>query len=293
ALAGAGIGAATGGILGALVGLGIPEEEAGHYAESVRRGGTLVTVKTDDHRLDEAEDILSRHGTVDIDTRVADWRDEGWAGFEAEGSYETYDPEFREHYNRAYAGNGGDGDAGYARFIPAYRYGYVLATDASYRDYSDWNDLSAGARRDWDPAYGDWNEFEGSVRHAWERVKGGVRQAGDDIEDFFDPDDDYFNSYASRYRSHYDTHYATSAYPYASFDNAYHYGYALGTYDRYDDYDSWEELEPNARRDWERNYDEPWDDIKGAVRHAWEDVTNAAEDAWNEVTDPIDGRDNH
>ena len=44
ALAGAGIGAAAGGLLGALTGMGIPEEEAHVYAEGVRRGGTLVTV---------------------------------------------------------------------------------------------------------------------------------------------------------------------------------------------------------------------------------------------------------
>ena len=37
-LAGAGIGAATGGLIGALVDLGVPEEQANLYAESVRRG---------------------------------------------------------------------------------------------------------------------------------------------------------------------------------------------------------------------------------------------------------------
>ena len=47
-LAGAGVGAAVGGLVGALVEAGIPREHADIYAEAVRRGGTLVTVRTDD-----------------------------------------------------------------------------------------------------------------------------------------------------------------------------------------------------------------------------------------------------
>ena len=43
ALAGAGLGAATGGLIGGLTKLGIPDEHAHTYAEGVRRGGTLVT----------------------------------------------------------------------------------------------------------------------------------------------------------------------------------------------------------------------------------------------------------
>ena len=45
ALTGAGIGAAAGGLIGALTESGIPEEDAKYYAEGVRRGDVLVTVK--------------------------------------------------------------------------------------------------------------------------------------------------------------------------------------------------------------------------------------------------------
>jgi hypothetical protein len=47
ALAGAGIGAVAGGLIGGLTRLGVPEEEAHYYAEGVRRGGILVTVAAD------------------------------------------------------------------------------------------------------------------------------------------------------------------------------------------------------------------------------------------------------
>jgi hypothetical protein len=80
ALTGAGAGAAAGGLLGGLASAGFGEEDAATYSEGVRRGGHLVLVRADDARAMEAEMILDRHGPVDMDSRTADWRNEGWAG---------------------------------------------------------------------------------------------------------------------------------------------------------------------------------------------------------------------
>lgn len=80
ALSGAGIGAVTGGVIGALTQSGIPEDEAHHYAEGVRRGGVLVTVHTNDADAERARDILDRAGAVDMDDRASNWRDQGWTG---------------------------------------------------------------------------------------------------------------------------------------------------------------------------------------------------------------------
>jgi len=79
-LAGAGAGAATGGLLGSLVGSGVDESDAHVYAEGVRRGGTLVSVRGSEGRVDEAERILAAHPSVDIPARSADWRAGGWTG---------------------------------------------------------------------------------------------------------------------------------------------------------------------------------------------------------------------
>ncbi|MGZ5941996.1 MAG: YsnF/AvaK domain-containing protein, partial [Isosphaeraceae bacterium] len=57
-------GAAIGGLLGALTGAGIPEEEAHYYQGEFEAGRTLVTV-TADGRYDEAVTILRRHGAYD------------------------------------------------------------------------------------------------------------------------------------------------------------------------------------------------------------------------------------
>lgn len=81
ALTGAGAGAAAGGILGSLTGAGVSEQEAPVYAEGMRRGGNLVTVRTDDVRASEAETILDRHGPVNITAREAEYRSSGWNGY--------------------------------------------------------------------------------------------------------------------------------------------------------------------------------------------------------------------
>jgi len=78
ALGGAGIGAAAGGMIGALTDSGIPEEEAHHYAEGVRRGDILITVRTDETRADRAASVMDDNGAVDIDHRVSNWRERGW-----------------------------------------------------------------------------------------------------------------------------------------------------------------------------------------------------------------------
>ncbi|MFL5802542.1 MAG: hypothetical protein ACJ8CR_12485 [Roseiflexaceae bacterium] len=69
-------------MIGALVGLGIPQDEAENYAEGVRRGGTLVVLRTDDMTADGVRDIFARHNPVDIKARTAEWRQEGWKCFD-------------------------------------------------------------------------------------------------------------------------------------------------------------------------------------------------------------------
>ncbi|UPG72488.1 hypothetical protein MVG78_18730 [Roseomonas gilardii subsp. gilardii] len=88
-LTGAGAGAAAGGLLGALTGAGVSESEAGTYAEGVRRGGTLVTVRSEDARIDEAERILASHGPVDATVREADYRAGGWTGYRDDDDLNT------------------------------------------------------------------------------------------------------------------------------------------------------------------------------------------------------------
>jgi uncharacterized protein (TIGR02271 family) len=67
-LSSAAAGAAAAGIAGALIGLGIPEDEAEYYEGEFHAGRTIVTVKADS-RFDEAHAVLRRHGAHDMSTR--------------------------------------------------------------------------------------------------------------------------------------------------------------------------------------------------------------------------------
>lgn len=67
ALSGAAIGTATGGIVGALIGMGIPEFEAKRYDAKIREGNILISVHTDDSKQrGVAKEVFERHNAEDI-----------------------------------------------------------------------------------------------------------------------------------------------------------------------------------------------------------------------------------
>ncbi len=72
AVVGAGVG-----LVGALNGIGVSHEDAAHYAEGIRRGGTLLAVRAEDEQAAQVAQILSAHGAVDINERAAQYRQEG------------------------------------------------------------------------------------------------------------------------------------------------------------------------------------------------------------------------
>lgn len=103
ALAGAGAGAVAGGLIGGLTELGIEKSHAEIYAEAVRRGGSLVTVRTDESREDEVTRILRDAGAIDVDRRAEEWRSAGWRGYDS--SAEPYTFEEIERNRTRYRGS--------------------------------------------------------------------------------------------------------------------------------------------------------------------------------------------
>ena len=97
AVTGGAAGAATGGLIGSLTKSGVPEREANVYAEGVRRGGSLVTVRTDDARAFEVERIMDRRRSIDWMERDRTYRSEGW---------ERFDPDAPAYTPPAGAGHG-------------------------------------------------------------------------------------------------------------------------------------------------------------------------------------------
>lgn len=61
---------------------GIHDKESEIIAECVRRGGSMVAVKSPNDLVETVSDILSRHGAVDIDQRADFYRKSGFQKFD-------------------------------------------------------------------------------------------------------------------------------------------------------------------------------------------------------------------
>lgn len=67
ALAALGAGGAVGGLIGALVGMGIPEYEAKRYAGRIKQGGVLLSVHCDNSEwVKRAKELLNATGAEDV-----------------------------------------------------------------------------------------------------------------------------------------------------------------------------------------------------------------------------------
>lgn len=79
--------------------------------------------------------------------------------------------------------------------------------------------------------------------------------------------------YDDDFRSDWNTRYASMGGSYDDYAPAYRYGSTLGSDTRYKDR-QWDEIETNARSDWQTKYPgSDWERFKAAVRHGWERVT--------------------
>ena len=99
-LTGAGIGAAAGGLFGSLTGAGVSEADAHTYAEGVRRGGNLVTVRADDGVAARVNAVLDGRTPVDPTARRAEYEQAGWQGFDPAAPAYTTDQVAAERQRR-------------------------------------------------------------------------------------------------------------------------------------------------------------------------------------------------
>ncbi|HLV81338.1 MAG TPA: hypothetical protein VKT32_13720 [Chthonomonadaceae bacterium] len=212
-LAGVGVGAVVG-LAGSLIHAGVPHEEAHYYSEGVKRGGTLLVVKSENEMADRVAQILQDDGAVDIHERAAQWRQEGYlpppqdpriaaaattspsvaagttAGTGSWGmqhasranDYSTYERDWQNDFQANYANQG----LTYDQYASAYEYGADMAYDPRYRG-QNWNTIEPQLRSDWETRQpGTWNTFRNAVRYSWDKVtgaqRGGVQTGGYDAD---------------------------------------------------------------------------------------------------------------
>jgi len=79
-----------------------------------------------------------------------------------------------------------------------------------------------------------------------------------------------FEDLAADFRADYEAQHAAQNLTYDDFAPAYRYGHALASDTRYDGR-SWDEIEPDARAEWEQRYPQSaWARFKRAVQYAWQ-----------------------
>jgi uncharacterized protein (TIGR02271 family) len=85
------------------------------------------------------------------------------------------DSDFRADYQKRYAASG----ASYDTYLPAYRYGYEMASDPRYTGRS-FNEVESDLRSDYARRYpqGAWEKMKDAVSYGWNKVTGKARAAG-------------------------------------------------------------------------------------------------------------------
>ena len=172
---------------------GPDQDDAGHYSEAVRRGGAVVAVTVaDEKRVDSAREALSATGAVDIEKRVAEWREGGYEGYRSDAAPYTSDEIASERSRGIPALDQGPGavrvvsrmgaTSGSMMGTTADNMG-ATRTSADYDDdfRSDWNTRYAtmgGSYEDYAPAYrygstlGADNRYQG---RSWDEIESGAR----------------------------------------------------------------------------------------------------------------------
>jgi len=117
---GAGAGAATGGLTAALVGMGVPDEEATTYMEGIRRGGALVTANVPEEKGSLAIEVMNRFSPIDLSDRTRNWAERGWQGWNENTS--PYTREELEKERALYRSNRTTASTGQSQAVRSYNY---------------------------------------------------------------------------------------------------------------------------------------------------------------------------
>lgn len=256
-----------------LTDMGVPQSEAEDYAEGVRRGGTLVTLRVDEDRADDAVDIMERRVPVDLERERYTARDTAEVTPD-EGAVEVVEEELQ--VGKRQTERGGVRVHTHVTEKPveeqvSLREEHVEverrpvnrpATEADLREETvevtetvEEPVVSKEAR------VVEEIVISKDVGERTETVRDTVRRKDVEIEEL-----------EADFRRDYETRFADRDYTYEQTRPAYRYGYDLATHDYYLGRD-WDEIEPEARRDWEARNPGTWDEYRHAVRRGWESST--------------------
>lgn len=276
------------------------QDDAGHYSEAVRRGGAVVAVTVaDEARVPSAREALAATGAVDIEKRVAEWRQGGYEGYRSDAAPYTSDEIAKERsrvipvVEEELAVGKRQVDLGAVRVVSR-----VVETPvnesvtlreehatierrpvdrpASDADLSNFREQSIEVRETAEKAVVSKTAriveevvVGKTASERTEQVSDSVRKTVVDVQESGKTagvtDEDFRNDWKTRY--------ATTGGTYDDYAPAYRYGSTMGADTRYQGR-SWDDIEPTARKDWQTKYpNSSWESFKTAVRHGWQSVT--------------------
>ena len=288
---------------------GVPRDDAEYYEEGVRDGGSLVVLRAPEAKTSQAVDIMERHSTrdaefltntdtdydrdreVDRDTTATNTGARADTGrtVRTDGDQTIDVVEERLRVGKRMVERGG------VR-IRSFVTETDVEEDVTLRDetiHVDRRPVDRAARD------ADFDAFEErtiemtetdeeavvskearvveevvigkDVEERHETVRDTVRRTNVEVEEIGADRsrDSDFRNYDNDFRQHYETSDYKDDYSYDQSEPAYRYGYTLANDERYQGRD-WNEVEPDARREWESRNEGTWDNFKDSVRYSWE-----------------------
>jgi uncharacterized protein (TIGR02271 family) len=281
--------------------------DQGHYAEAVRRGSAVVAVTAPQNQLDQAVTIMNNLGAVDIDRRVAAYRQSGYEKYDPNAPAYGFDEAVREREQyRNVEGNTSipvveeelqigkrvvrrGGVRVYSRVVEQPVQESVNLREEHVRverrpvnrpaDVNDKDRLREQSIEVTEMAEEPVVQKRARVREEvvvgketkerTEQVRDTVRRTEVEVEQLGERGADYSDDF----RRDYEARYANSGVPYETMQPAYDYGYRSANDTRYRGR-SWSDVEEDLKTDYMRNQpNSSWDRMKGAVRYGWEKVT--------------------
>jgi len=302
-------GALTGGIAASLIDLGLSEDDAHLYAEGIRRGGTMVTVHTDEASIEDARSILNDHNPVDLEERGSMYRSEGWTGHDINA--QPYTPDQITSQRSSTITPTGDQmkfdvveeelavgkrevEKGGVR-VRTYIHETPVEETIRLREERVTVDRHPVDRPATDS---DLNTFQQGTMEMTERseipvvskqahvveevvvgkevtereetVSDTVRRTDVEVEQMNSPE---FTNHETDFRTHFTNNFGRSGSSYELYRPAYYYGHTLANQEKYRNRE-WSEIEPEIQMEWEARNGETWDNYREAIHTSWEQTRN-------------------
>ncbi len=285
------------GLFNQLLGEGVPETDAGYYAEGVRRRGTLVTVKATDQTAQRASDVMTRHNGMDIELQGAALKKTGYTGFNEKIAAEPYTgehilPVIQEELKVGKRAVEGGGMRVYTRVsqtpveekVTLHQEKVTVERHPVNRPITD-ADTTAFKEQSIEMTETSEEAVVSKTARVVEEVVIGktstdrtetvrdtVRRTDVEVEKIAGETktvDAGYERYGTDFRKYYDTNYAKSGMTYDQYVPVYQYGYNLGTDKQFSSGD-WNTLEKDIRTRWEKSNPNTWEKFKDAIKYAWD-----------------------